>query len=543
MLKIALAQINCQVGAIEANASKIIEWSHKAMDKGADLVLFPELSLYGYPPTDSLEQSDSWIRIERALTGIVEKAPKKGVLIFGAPLRASLETSGKPLTNSAIVIQDGKLLSPYHKQLLPDYDIFDDPRYFREGKESRVIEVGGKRAALSVCEDIWYGAEGKENYEVDPIAKLKESGAEILINLSASPFWLGKIRERKLVAEKVLQDSGAKFLVYCNLVGAQDEVIFDGSSFIYEVGVGFRARAQFVREELIIYQLGNPSETWESHTDIEELELALRFGISDYFKKTGFKKALIGLSGGIDSAVVACLAVGALGPENVLGVTMPSPYSSEGSIRDSEELAKKLGISFKTIEISNAYRLFQKELRVFFLEEELSGVTDQNVQARIRGLLLMGISNQTGRLLLATGNKSELAMGYSTLYGDLCGALLPIGDLFKTEVYALARFLNANQERIPEIILKKEPSAELAPGQKDSDQLPDYEILDPILKELIESKHGVLETEGLAVHFDLVRDISRRLKVSEYKRVQAPPILKVKKKSFGIGRFRMISAL
>jgi NAD+ synthase (glutamine-hydrolysing) len=559
-LKIAIAQINTQVGALEKNAKKIRAFSEKASAAGADLVVFPELALTGYPPSDLLRSEFFLDQVEEKVESLKKDLPRDLLVVFGAVLRRKRKSLGKPLANAALALLDGELLGFSSKILLPDYDVFDERRWFEGGSELGQITWKGKRIILSICEDIWFSeiSDGFE-YHKDPLSDSKLKNSNLLLNLSSSPYRKGVCAVRWKCA-RIAQNKLAVPVVYVNQVGAQDQLIFDGRSFFcdrdsniqvmkgFGEGVGL---LNYKNDGISLCHNRIGSDLEPSFQDEAELEGALYqevcdaliLGLRDYALKTNFDGYLIGLSGGIDSAVACALAVKAVGPDKVFGVAMPSQNNPAQSRKDAEALARNLGIGFGVFPIkflySNTKLSFQE-----FLKAELKELTQENLQARLRGMILMGLSNQSNRLLIAPGNKSEYAVGYSTLYGDMCGALAPIGDLYKNEVYKLGRVLQGRfkNSSIPENIFQKAPSAELAPDQKDEQTLPPYEALDAILTELIDEEKlpGTLLEEGRFSR-DHIIQTSKLLEVSEYKRHQAPPILKVSKKAFGIGRRRVIT--
>ncbi len=543
-MKIALAQINPTVGDFSGNQRLILDCAARAAENGAQLAVFPELSLCGYPPADLLEKRAFLDRAQQSLEQLAQQAPSNLALIVGYPSPAARET-GKCVHNSAALIQDGKIISVQHKRLLPFYDVFDEQRYFAPASCQHVIEIAGERIALTICEDAWNDKSFWETrrYGIDPVEELMQQGASVILNISASPYWRGKRGTREGMLAAIARRYG-KPVVMVNQVGGNDSLLFDGGSLAFNSRGEVAARAFSCVEDLIFFN--TKTQTGDLRPAIgNEDELvyrALAMGIRDYIRKCGFSTALIGLSGGIDSALVAALAVEALGAGNVTGVGMPSDYSSPGSVEDSRKLAENLGIRFELVPIEPMFTGFNAALGPLFAGAA-SDLTEENLQSRIRGTLLMALSNKWGALVLTTGNKSEMATGYATLYGDMAGALAVIGDLMKTDVYRLCRWINRDREVIPEAILSKPPSAELRPGQLDSDSLPDYARLDPVLTAYIEH----YETAGeIAAHTDLGADeITRVLKLverSEYKRQQAAPVLKITPKAFGMGRRFPIAA-
>ncbi len=540
---IALAQINPTVGDLDGNREKILQYARRAQEQGADLVVFPELCVTGYPPQDLLENDFFVTATQRTVEHISREAPDGLGLVIGAPLPND-DRYGKPLYNTALLFEDGTLQDRVHKTLLPTYDVFDEDRYFEPAEERRLIEWRGLRIALHICEDMWNvhypkGFEGNHRYECDPVAELGTKDPDLFINISASPFSIGKHATRNDLVDHICRRHERPFLL-CNQVGANTEIIFDGDSRIHAADGTQVACAASFEEDLLLWDSEAPVEPCTTpHDDVADLHDALVVGIRDYYNKTGiFDKALVGLSGGIDSAVTCALAAEALGPERVVGVTMPSTISSAGSVTDSEALAENLGIEFKEIPIKPAVDAFDEMLADAFAGTE-PGVAEENIQSRARGVTLMALSNKFGHLLLSTGNKSEVAVGYVTLYGDTNGGLAVLSDVLKTRVYDLARHINARADGpvIPQNTIDKPPSAELREGQKDTDTLPPYETLDAILKRYIEHKKEVgAIVDETGVDEDLVRDVLRQVDQNEYKRRQAPPGLRVTGKAFGIGR-------
>ncbi len=517
-MKAALAQINPIVGDLKGNAKKIKEFISKARDMGAGLVVFPELATTGYPPKDLLLKP-SFIRENIAsLRGIIRETGGITAVV------GFVEEDGG-LYNSAAVIRDGELIGTQRKTHLPNYDVFDEKRYFKAASEYRIFEAEGLKFGITICEDIW----------VDGVlcTNIAEKGARFIVNISASPFHAGKLGERdKLISTRA--KTGGVPVIYCNLVGGQDDLVFDGGSCVFNGRGELVARARRFEETILVTDLvrGKIAPREEM---IEEVFKALVLGIRDYVLKNGFSKVVIGLSGGIDSSVTAVLAREALGKENVLGVFMPSKVTSRESFEDAKKLADNLGIGFTVIPITETLEAYLKTLSREFRGTRRDA-TEENLQARIRGNILMALSNKFGYLVLSTGNKSELAVGYTTLYGDLAGGLAAISDVPKTMVYELARYINSHREIIPRRVLEKEPSAELRPGQKDREDIPPYSLLDPILHAYIEENKSIEEIVALGYDEALVRDIVWRVDRSEYKRHQAPIGIKVTTKAFGSGR-------
>jgi NAD+ synthetase len=537
-VKIALAQINPTVGDFSGNLEKIIAASRRAADRGARLTVFSELAICGYPPADFLEKPSFLARCRTAVDELALATRALPTAVLAGVALAAESESGKPAVNAAVLLDQGNVILEQHKRLLPFYDVFDEQRYFSAAKPQQVVELDGIRLAISICEDAWNDKNfwRRRLYKVDPMEELMRQQPQLHVNLSSSPFWHGKRAVRREMLAAIARRDKIP-VVLCNQVGGNDSLIFDGSSLALNSSGELIAQASSFEEDLIFV---NPftappiPEPLEDETAAAYQALVL--GTRDYIRKCGFKKALVGLSGGIDSALVAAIAADALGAENVTGIGMPSPYSSTGSIDDSRALAHNLGIRFELLPISGLFAEFTHTLDPLFAGRK-PDATEENLQARIRGSLLMALSNKFSALVLTTGNKSEMAVGYCTLYGDMVGALAVIGDLVKTRVYALCRWVNRNGEIIPEAILTKPPSAELRPDQKDTDSLPPYEVLDPILEayvERYESPEEIATQHGFPL--PLVQQVVRLVERSEYKRQQAAPVLKVTAKSFGMGR-------
>ncbi|MCX6182800.1 MAG: NAD+ synthase [Bacteroidetes bacterium] len=531
-MQIAIAQLNFHVGNFEENSSKIINAIAKAEKEGAELIVFPELAICGYPPRDFLEFDEF---IEECLQSINKIAAHCNNIaaIVGGPSR-NTDPRGKRLHNSAFLLNNGKVESVFHKTLLPNYDVFDEYRYFEPNDKFQILNFKGEKIALTICEDLWNIVD--HLYDLDPMEELEKQGCTLMINIAASPFNYQQADTRL----KVLKTNFNKYqvpLVYCNHSGAQTELIFDGGSlFINKEGKVAEALSYF-QEDFKIIDTNNDkkSEVASNQSKIENIHNALILGIRDYFRKLGFKKALLGLSGGIDSAVVFALAAEALGSENVMGVLMPSQFSSDHSIGDAKKLAENLNAENHLIEIESLFSQFTTQLAPIFKDLPF-GLAEENLQARVRGTLLMAVSNKFGHILLNTTNKSEAAVGYGTLYGDMNGGLSVLGDVYKTEVYELAHHINRNSEIIPINSIIKPPSAELRPGQKDSDSLPEYDVLDKILYQYIELRKGPEAIIQQGFEEQTVRKILKMVNISEYKRHQTPPILRVSSKSFGTGR-------
>jgi NAD+ synthase (glutamine-hydrolysing) len=542
-VKIALGQINPTVGDFSGNAAKIIEFSRRAQAGGAELILFPELSVCGYPPRDLVERP-SFVARNRETAEQIASATRGISVICGLVTPAESET-GKSVMNSAALLQDGKIAFLQSKMLLPTYDVFDEMRNFAPAKSQHLFSFGGSRVALTICEDAWNDKLfwSKRLYVVDPIEALVRAGGNLILNISASPFWIGKREVRRDMLASIARQYKIP-VAMVNQVGGNDSLLFDGSSIVLNAEGKVIAQACSFEEDLICFD--SKSLTGDLHEQIEGEEAsvysALVLGTRDYIHKCGFQKAIVGLSGGIDSALTAVIAADAVGPENVIGVGMPGPYSSPGSIEDARTLANNLGIRFELLSIDGAVEAYRETLKEVFANQR-EDVTEENIQSRARGTLLMALSNKFGAIVLSTGNKSELGVGYCTLYGDMVGGLAVISDLPKTLVYRLSHYLNSRHPAIPEATLQKPPSAELRPDQKDSDSLPPYEILDAVLEDYVEDAHSV---ERIAADrgFDIevVRRVVRMVDRAEYKRQQSAPGIKISAKAFGYGRRLPIAA-
>jgi NAD+ synthase/NAD+ synthase (glutamine-hydrolysing) len=542
-MKIALGQINPTIGDFCGNASKIIDYIRCAKDRGAELVLFPELSICGYPPRDLVEKPSFVTQNGDTLARIAREA--KGISAVCGLVTPAQSDTGKSVMNSAAIVRDGRVEFLQSKMLLPTYDVFDEDRYFAPARKQEVFSLNGSRLALTICEDAWNDKHfwHKRLYNVDPVEELVRAGGNLVLNISASPFEVHKRDIRK----KMLQAIAADFkvpVVFCNQVGGNDSLIFDGSSMVIGVDGHILAQGKSFEEDLILFD----TETLRGdvHEQIEGVEAsayaALVLGTRDYVRKCGFTKAVVGLSGGIDSALTAAIAVDALGKENVTGISMPGPYSSQGSKDDARELAQNLGIRYEVISISQVFDQFRNVLAPIFdkLPEDF---TEENIQSRLRGAALMAFSNKFGALVLTTGNKSEMAVGYCTLYGDMCGALAVIADVPKTMVYRLSEYRNGISPVIPRATIEKVPSAELRPNQTDQDTLPPYEVLDCILEDYVQNYKTAEQIAGeRGYDVKLVNSVIRMIERSEYKRQQAAPVLKISQKAFGIGRRFPIAA-
>jgi NAD+ synthetase len=539
-VKIALAQINPTVGDFTGNLEKIVAFSRRAAEEGARLTVFSELCICGYPPADFLEKPSFLARCRTAVEELAAATAGLPTAVLAGVALANEPGTGKPAVNAAVLLDRGQILLEQHKRLLPFYDVFDEQRYFAASRRQQAVELDGVRLAITICEDAWNDKNfwSRRLYAVDPMEELMSQQPALHINLSSSPFWHGKRAIRREMLAAIARRDAIPVLM-CNQVGGDDSLIFDGSSLALNARGELIAQAASFAEDLVVvdpFAVDNAVVAAEEENETAAAYHALVLGTRDYVRKCGFKKALVGLSGGIDSALVAAIAKDALGAENVLGIGMPSPYSSSGSIDDSRRLAANLGIRFEVIGISGLFEEYTAALAPLFAGLK-PDITEENLQARIRGALLMALSNKFSALVLTTGNKSEMAVGYCTLYGDMVGALAVIGDLVKTRVYAVCRWLNRDGEVIPGAILEKPPSAELRPDQKDTDSLPPYEVLDPILEayvERYESPERIAEEHGFPL--ELVQQVVRLVERSEYKRQQAAPVLKVTSKSFGMGR-------
>ncbi len=538
-MRIALVQINPVIGDFESNCEKILLYTHKAYEGGCNLVVFPELVISGYPPQDLLERRSFISDYHQAEENLFRKLPDLDVML--GTIESHDVKGGKPLYNSAIVVRNGAVVFKARKQLLPSYDVFDETRYFEPGPPSDLYEIDGQYFGVTICEDVWHNE--IRDYDIAPVEELHKyaasSGKQLaaMINISASPFQREKEDVRRSIFTAYCKQFQTPF-IYCNQVGGQDSLIFDGRSLAMNKDGEIVAQAEGFAEDMIVVDTSNWKGDIHAPLDppsVQAVYDALVMGVRDHVTKCGFSSAVIGLSGGIDSALTAAIAVDALGADNVLGVAMPSPYSSEDSLEDAEQLAKNLKCKFEIIAIAPLFDQFKSSLGGLFAGRE-EDLTEQNLQARIRGNLLMAISNKFGHLLLTTGNKSEMAVGYCTLYGDMSGGLAVISDVPKQLVYELSCYANRKVEKIPERTITKPPSAELKPDQLDQDDLPPYEVLDKILHMYLEQGIGVAEIINSGFSESVVKDIIRRVQVNEYKRKQAPLGLKVTTKAFGCGR-------
>ena len=544
-MRIALAQINNTVGDLAANAAKILDFARQGERAGAQIVVFPELALTGYPPRDLVEKQSFLDRTEQELQSIARSSVNlKTALILGY-VGKSPEHSPIKAQNSAAVIEGGQVIFRQDKMLLPNYDVFDEARYFQPAKSQSICTVQGRKLAVVICEDAWNDKQfwERRRYSRDPVEELVKDGAELIVTINASPWNIGKRKQREEIFESLTRRFNLPAL-YVHMVGGNDQLIFDGSSFAITSSGKLAAKARSFAEDLIIFD--TDTEEGDDHANHliwdKAVFEALVLGTRDYIRKCGFRSVLVGLSGGIDSALVAAIAVEAVGKENVTGIGMPGPYSSGHSLDDARTLACKLGIRFEVVSINDGYQTMVRTLHPLFAGYS-PDTAEENLQSRLRGMTLMSLSNKFGSLVLTTGNKSEIAVGYCTLYGDMCGGLAVISDVPKTMVYRLARVANARYERdghtgpIPENTFTKPPSAELREGQQDTDSLPEYDILDAILQRYIECYESVAQ---IAIEEDipeeLVRDIVRKVDRNEYKRQQAAPGLRITQKAFGVGR-------
>ncbi|MCC6754678.1 MAG: NAD+ synthase [Saprospiraceae bacterium] len=535
-MRIAIAQLNYHIGNFDANFQRMESAVQNARQSGADLICFSELAVCGYPPRDFLEFKD-FIRQSMAVVNKLATWSKDIAIVVGAPT-VNPEIEGKDLFNSAFVLYEGKVLHLAHKALLPNYDIFDEYRYFEPCRSFKTFELKGKRIAITICEDIWNLGNENPMYTICPMDEMIGEKPDFMLNLSASPFDYRHAADRLSVIRANVMRYGIP-MFYVNCVGAQTDVLFDGGSAVFSADGRCHEELAFFEEAFAVYELsevsGDRGRGALPRDETRHICDALVMGIRDYFKKMGFDKAILGLSGGIDSALTAALACEALGADHVFGLMMPSPYSSGASVDDAVALAQALGMHYACIPIESAFETLNDTLRPHFGNLP-PDVTEENLQARIRGMLLMAFSNKYAYILLNTTNKSEMAVGYGTLYGDLCGGLAVLADVYKTQVYRLASHINREREIIPRNSIEKPPSAELRPNQKDSDSLPPYELLDPVLQQYIEHRKGPSEIIAMGYDPELVKRILRMVNRAEFKRFQAPPVLRVSPKSFGLGR-------
>ena len=542
-MQIALGQINPTVGDFAGNAAKIIDYAHRAQSAGAGLILFPELAVCGYPPRDLVERP-SFVAHNRKTAERIAAETRGIAVICGLVTPADSET-GKSVQNSAALLMDGKIAFLQSKMLLPTYDVFDEMRNFAPAKSQRLFSFCGNQMALTICEDAWNDKQfwHKRLYPLDPVEALIRSGGNFVLNISASPFWIGKRELRHDMLFSIARQHKVP-VVMVNQVGGNDSLIFDGSSIVLNAEGKVVAQGRSFEEDLILFD--STTFTGDMHEQIAGDEAsvysALVLGTRDYMRKCGFRQAIVGLSGGIDSALTAVIASDAVGPENVIGVGMPGPYSSQGSIDDARALATNLGIRFEILPIKQVFETYRQTLHDVFAGKP-EDVTEENIQSRARGTMLMALSNKFGAIVLSTGNKSELGVGYCTLYGDMVGGLAIISDVPKTLVYRLSEYVNSRRAVIPKATIEKPPSAELRDNQKDSDSLPPYEILDAILEDYVEDLHPperIAAERGFDI--DLVRKVVCMVERAEYKRQQAAPGLKISPKAFGYGRRFPIAA-
>ncbi len=534
-MKVGFAQINPTVGDLTGNADRVLAAYEHAVKHGAEVVLAPELAIAGYPPRDLIFQS-RFVPAQLQALEKLEHAIGDVPLIVGFVEPRSRQLPGQSFCNAAAVLQRGHARRVVRKSLLPTYDVFDEARYFEPAEATAPVEINGRRVGITICEDIWTESYlPRQLYPAHPVQSLVDQGATMILNISASPFQVGKPAVRFRMISEIAKRFGVP-IAYCNVVGGNDQLVFDGNSCAVDARGNCLAQLAAFREQVVVVDLAaHSSETWAAAGEEAELHDALVLGLRDYLHKCGFKSAILGLSGGIDSAVVACLAAAALGREHVHGVLMPGPFSSEGSLRDARQLADNLGIATKLIPIVEPYDVLRKLYAPHF-EGRPEDATEENLQARLRGITLMALSNKFGHLLLSTGNKSELAVGYCTLYGDMAGGLSVINDVSKTMVYRLARWINREREIIPAASLGKPPSAELRANQTDQESLPPYDVLDAILDLYVEENLGADEIAARGFDEKTVRWILRKVDLNEYKRAQAVPGLKVTSRAFGVGR-------
>lgn len=539
-MRIALGQINTTVGDLSGNAALMLRNAQRAADAGAHIVAFPELSLLGYPPQDLLDRPDLMRQAQAELQKLAADAADLKISLICGTVEPVESPEGKRIWNTAAVLQNGAIHFRQRKMLLPNYDVFDEQRYFRSAERQELLHLGANPVALTICEDAWNDKRYwvQRLYERDPVDELVGLGGQVLISINASPYHMGKREQRRQIFANTARRHRIP-CVYVNQVGGNDQLVFDGSSFAMDAAGNVIAQAASFKEDLVIADIAaGTGDQHGSHPDeIEAVYEALVLGTRDYLRKCGFSKVVMGLSGGIDSSLVACIAVDALGRENVTGIGMPGPYSSDHSVADARDMAERLNIRFEIVSINPGYIAANESMAPLFVGTD-RGVAEENIQSRLRGLTLMAFSNKFNALVLTTGNKSELAVGYCTLYGDMCGGLAVISDVPKTLVYELCRVANKRlNNAIPESVFTKPPSAELRPDQKDSDSLPEYDILDPLLKSYIEDCHTPAAiAERLQIPIAVVRDVVTKVDRNEYKRQQAAPGLKVTTKAFGMGR-------
>ena len=535
-MKIALAQLNPTIGDLEGNSRKILQACQASEKAGADLVVFSELVLTGYPPRDLLYKPDLICEGQKSLESLVSGIQGPAVLMGYVGKRKN--GAGKGLTNSAVLFQDGKILAQADKVLLPSYDVFDETRYFQAANHPVIYELAGTKLGITICEDIWNFPEffDQDIYHSNPVQELAQAGADIILNVSSSPYRVGRWQTRRALGQHIVDQYNKPF-VLVNQVGGNDDLLFDGHSFALSDAGKVIAQARGFEEDLVVVDLGQGKGDLRPTPECDEEEMfrGLVMGVRDYLHKCGYGKAVVGLSGGIDSAVVAAIAVEALGAEQVMGISMPSQYTVSQSISDAESLAGNLGVSFSVVPIQELFEQYKKSLSPLF-PGKAEDVTEENIQARIRGNILMAVSNKLGSMVLSTGNKSEMSVGYCTLYGDMAGGLSVISDVPKMKVYALANWINRDKEIIPQAIIDRPPTAELRPDQTDQDSLPPYEVLDPILEGYVEKHWSVERLIEEGYKAEVVRQVVSKVDRNEYKRNQAAPGLKITAKAFGSGR-------
>ena len=534
-MKIALAQINTTVGDLAGNEAKILAGAARAQSEGVDLALFPELTITGYPPRDLLLKKD-FIAGNLEVLQRLAAASGPAALLVGY-VGENKNTPGRDVTNEAALLQNGQIVATRVKSLLPTYDVFDEDRYFEPARNNAPLSIANQTCGVTICEDIWNDEDfwPHRRYRANPVGDLLAAGARHIFNISASPWNVGKEKLRAQMLSSLARKSGRP-VALCNLVGGNDELVFDGGSMVFNGAGELIAKAKAFEEDFVVVDTENSPPIFPPTPPEEEFVYrALVLGLRDYFHKCGFKSAVLGLSGGIDSALVACLAVAALGADHVQGVSLPSQFSSQGSLDDARLLAKRLGLRYEVIPIQPCFEAVNQQVKPVFGRRP-EDTTEENIQARLRGVILMALSNKFGSLLLTTGNKSELAVGYCTLYGDMCGGLAVISDVPKTMVYRVARWINRDGELIPAASITKPPSAELRPNQTDQDSLPPYEILDAILEHYVVHERSLAEIVSLGFAPETVKQVIRLIDINEYKRRQAAPGLKVTSKAFGVGR-------
>ena len=542
-MKIALGQINPTIGDFAGNSAKIIEFAARARSAGAGLILFPVLCVCGYPPRDLVERTSFVVHNREATEHIASET--RGIAVICGLVTPAQADTGKSVMNSAALLMDGAIKFVQSKMLLPTYDVFDEMRNFAPARCQTLFPFCGKQMALTICEDAWNDKHfwPRRLYSVDPVEALVQAGGNFVLNISASPFWVGKSELRREMLATIARNDHVS-VAFVNQVGGNDSLVFDGSSMVFDRDGNVIAQGKSFEEDLIFFDSDALTGDMRAQNEGEEASVygALVLGTRDYMRKCGFGQAIIGLSGGIDSALTAAIAADAVGAENVIGVGMPGPYSSKGSIDDARELAENLGIRFEVLQISDIFAAFKRTLCSVF-KNHPEDVTEENIQSRIRGSLLMAMSNKFGALVLSTGNKSELGVGYCTLYGDMAGGLAVINDVPKTLVYRLSRYVNSRKPVIPNATLEKPPSAELSPGQMDSDTLPPYEVLDAILEDYVEDAHSPEQiARDRGFDLALVKNVIRMVERNEYKRQQAAPGIKISQKAFGYGRRFPIAA-